>query len=104
MISLWERNYKLPCTLVASVDTHALVRQALRAHERDKLEEKVWLGFEQVRRLFLYSRLEFLCVLPWDSIPSLCFTPVHFIRDGNDDTSNHTVELDVGIYSLKFTE
>ena len=90
MISLGKRNYKLPCTLVASVDPHTLVRQALRTHERDELEEKVRLRFEQVRGLFLNSRLEFLGVIPRDSIPGLCFTPVHFVRERSDDKSNHT--------------
>ena len=46
MISLGERNYELPCTLVTSVDPDTLVGQALRTHERDELEEKVRLRFE----------------------------------------------------------
>jgi hypothetical protein len=46
VICLRKGNYKLPCTLVASINPHSLVRQALGTHERDKLEEKVWLRLE----------------------------------------------------------
>jgi hypothetical protein len=43
MISLRERNYKLPSTLIASIYPHTLVRQAFWAHECDELEEEVRL-------------------------------------------------------------
>jgi hypothetical protein len=46
VISLGECNHKLPGTLVAAINPHTLIRQALRAHERDELEEKVWLSLE----------------------------------------------------------
>ena len=79
VISLWERDYKFPGTLIAGIHPHTLIHQALRTHERDELEEKVWLRLEQVGRLFSNSRLKFLGIISWDSIPRLCFTPVHFI-------------------------
>ncbi len=80
MISLGKRDYELSSTLVASIHPHTLVRQALRAHERDKLEEEVRLRLEQIRRLFLDSRLKFFGVISWNSIPRLCFTPVHCVK------------------------
>ena len=43
VIGLRKGNYKLPRSLVAGINPHSLVRQALGTHERDKLEEKVWL-------------------------------------------------------------
>jgi hypothetical protein len=46
VISLGERNYKLPGTLVTRINPHTLVRQVLRVHECDKLEEKVRLRLE----------------------------------------------------------
>jgi hypothetical protein len=79
VISLGERNHKFPGTLVAGINPHALIRQALRAHERDELEEKVWLRLEQVGRFLFNGRLKFLSVIPRNSIPRLCFTPMHFI-------------------------
>ena len=82
VISLGERNYEFPGTLVAGINPHTLVRQALRTHERDELEEKVRLRLEQVGRLFFNGRLEFLGVISRNSIPRLCFTPVHFMLGG----------------------
>jgi len=43
VICLGKGNYKLPSTLVAGINPYSLICQALGAHERDKLEEKVWL-------------------------------------------------------------
>jgi hypothetical protein len=82
VISLRERDYKFPGTLVAGINPHTLVRQALRTHERDELEEKVRLRLEQVGRLFFNGSLKFLGVISRNSIPRFCFTPVHFILGG----------------------
>jgi hypothetical protein len=79
VISLGKGNYKLPSTLVAGINPYALVRQALGTHERDKLEKKVWLSLKQVGCLFLNGRLELLGIIPRNSIPRLCFTPVHWV-------------------------
>lgn len=46
MICFGKCNYKLPSTLVACINPYSLICQALGAHERDKLEEKVWLRLE----------------------------------------------------------
>ena len=77
MISLGERDHEFPGTLVASIHPYTLVRQALRAHKCDKLKEEVGLRLEQIWRFFLDSRLKFFGVISWNSIPRLCFTPVH---------------------------
>ena len=86
MISLGKRDHEFPSTLVASIHPYTLVRQALRAHKRDELEEEVWLRLEQIRRLFPDSRLKFFGVISWNSIPCLCFTPVHCVTVRNSHT------------------
>ena len=43
VICLGKGNYKLPSTLVAGINPYSFVCQALGAHERDKLKEKVRL-------------------------------------------------------------
>jgi hypothetical protein len=101
VISLRKGNYKLPSTLVASINPHALIRQALGTHERDKLEEKVWLRLEQVRRLFLNGRLKLLGIIPRNSVPRFCFTPVHWVRG---ESPIREITHARHIYSLKFTE
>jgi hypothetical protein len=46
VVSLWESDDKLACTLVARIDSHAGVAKPLRVHEGDQLEEQVRLRLE----------------------------------------------------------
>lgn len=78
MISLGERDHKLPGTLVAGVNANTSLADSLGVHQCDQLEQEVRLRFEEVRRLIFDSGLKFLSVLPWDPVPGFGFAPMHY--------------------------
>lgn len=77
VIGLWESYDEFACPLIAGINANTGFGQALRVHHRDKLEKKVRLGFKQIGSFSHDCCLKLLGVLSWDSVPGLCFTPMH---------------------------
>ena len=77
MVSLWERNDEFTCPLVAPINPDTRVCQALRVHQRDKLEEKVRLSLKEVGSFLPDRCLKFLSVVARNTVPSLRLAPVH---------------------------
>jgi len=77
MVSFGEGDYKLSSSLVARMYPDPSLCQSLRVHECDKLEQEIWLRFEQVGCLAPDSRFKLLCISTRYTIPRFCFTPMH---------------------------
>ena len=77
MICLRICDDKFPCPLITSIDANAGISESLWTQKRHQLEKEVGLSFEQIWSFLSNGIFEQLCVVPWHTIPGLCFSPVH---------------------------
>jgi hypothetical protein len=78
MISFREGDNKFASPLIAGINADASVLHSLWVHQRNELEQKIWLRFKQVRCLAFDRGLEFLGVFARDTVPGLCLSPMHY--------------------------
>lgn len=81
MIRLRVRDHELSSPLITRIYPHARLPQTRWVHQRNELEQQVWLCLEEVGSLTSDCGFELFGVLAWDAVPGFGLAPVHCERE-----------------------